>query len=349
SAGLHIIDITTPASPSVITSFDTPGMALGVTIVGSRVCVADKYSVAVIDVSTPAAPSLYAVSDIPVNSLGTDVVNSRLLVADGNAGIAILRAHAHPNFLLGDFDGDGFVDLPDLAMLAGEWLGVETMLDILDVLFTDITDDGTVNLPDYAIMAENWLVTIYNPMPIVQWGQRDGQRDILTARIDGDNNLNFNVYNPALPASPPVANYYPAPASDNRTPRFYAAGTRPTWRMEIYDHIDGDYIGSYHQTLPGITNQTMIVWQSADFMPVDGDVAGFEAQLHNRQATDRGDLYWLVEKDGSWYISELAGEFNSMSMTTITTDDASALTWYDFTPFGLGGNAAGVATIGSQA
>jgi len=144
----------TPASPSVITSFDTPGMALGVTIVGSRVCVADNYSVAVIDVNTPAAPSLYAVSDIPVNSLGTDVVNSRLLVADGNAGIAILRAHAHPSLPLGNFDGIGTVELGDLIMLAGEWLKVETMLD---VLLTNITDDTTVNLQDYAIMAEHWL------------------------------------------------------------------------------------------------------------------------------------------------------------------------------------------------
>jgi hypothetical protein len=223
------------------------------------------------------------------------------------------------------------------------------MLEMLDVLFTDTTDDGTVNLQDFAIMAENWLVTIHNPVPIVQWGQRDGQTDIVPARIDGDTNSTFNVYDPTVVASPSVANYYPAPASDNRTPRFYAAGTRFNWGMEIYDHLDGDCIGTYDYVASGTTAQGMVVWQSADFMPADGDVAGFDAQLHNRQDADRGDLYWLVEKNGSWYISEMVGEFNSTTMTTITTADASALTWYNFTPFGLGGNAAGVATIGSQA
>ena len=186
---------------------------------------------------------------------------------------------------------------------------------------------------------------------LVQWGQRDGQTDILNYRIDGDINDNFDVYNPAVAASPSSdSGYYPAPASDNRTPRFYAAGTRNSWAMEIWDDDvpHGDYIAAYDYVAPGTTAQAMVVWQSADFMPANGDVAGFNAQLHNRQDADRGDLYWLVEKNGSWYISERVGEFNSTTMTTIATADASALTWYDFTPFGLGGNAPGVATIGSS-
>ncbi|KKL86189.1 hypothetical protein LCGC14_1947220, partial [marine sediment metagenome] len=40
---------------------------------------------------------------------------------------------------------------------------------------------------------------------------------------------------------------------------------------------------------------------------------------------------------------------SSINATKISTADASSLTWHDFTPFGLDGNAPGVATIGSQA
>ncbi|KKK73520.1 hypothetical protein LCGC14_2893010, partial [marine sediment metagenome] len=81
-----------------------------------------------------------------------------------------------------------------------------------------------------------------DPVTIVQWGQKDGQTDILTERIDGDADTFGDVYNPAVPASPSDPGYYPAGASDSRTPRFYAAGQRPNWEIEMYDHIDGDYM-----------------------------------------------------------------------------------------------------------
>ncbi|HEG44792.1 MAG TPA: hypothetical protein ENH94_12185, partial [Phycisphaerales bacterium] len=189
---------------------------------------------------------------------------------------------------------------------------------------------------------------------IVQWGQRDGQGDIITAPMTGDASTFDNVYDPGVPASPSGPGYYPAPASDNRTPIFYAASQRNDWHIEIWQQVGGetscDYIGAFSMVSPGTTFQGMVVWQSADFMPVDGPVAGFNAQLKNSKGGDRGDLYWLIEKGGSWYISEMVGEFNShIFPSTISTANASVLTWYDFTPFGLDGNAAGVATIGSQA
>ena len=42
-SGLQVIDVSTPASPQIIGSVDTPGIAEGVTVVGTTAYVADCY------------------------------------------------------------------------------------------------------------------------------------------------------------------------------------------------------------------------------------------------------------------------------------------------------------------
>ena len=190
------------------------------------------------------------------------------------------------NLIYSKLIGPAWLNITDNGTLSGIPGLVDASLNTWSVQVSDgngRTDIATLNITVTTEYADQHA--------LVQWGQKNGQADILTERIDGDASSFNNVYNPALLASPSDANYYPAPASDNRTPRFYAAGQRNNWRMEITNQTGGDYIGAYHYIPPGTTHQAMVVWQSADFMPVDGPVAGFNAQLKNSKGGDRGDLY----------------------------------------------------------
>ena len=56
-AGLRVIDVSTPASPTEVGFFDTPGNALDVAVSGTYAYVADRDAgLRVIDVSTPSNP-----------------------------------------------------------------------------------------------------------------------------------------------------------------------------------------------------------------------------------------------------------------------------------------------------
>lgn len=60
SSGLQIVDVSDPASPSLLGSYDTPGTASGVYISGNYAYVADGSSgLQVIDVTDPANPTLF--------------------------------------------------------------------------------------------------------------------------------------------------------------------------------------------------------------------------------------------------------------------------------------------------
>ncbi|MDH4203359.1 MAG: discoidin domain-containing protein [Phycisphaerae bacterium] len=179
------------------------------------------------------------------------------------------------------------------------------------------------------------------PVSIVQWGQPGGQTDILTIRIDGDYNIG-TTFDATLAASPDDVGYYASPADEGRDPVFYGAGTVAR-KVEVNDNSDGDYLGMYAYTAPGNTYRGMLVWEVGDFQDPN-DIVGFEIEVRNRNTTDLGEIRWLIEKDGSWYISEVAGQFDMSNFFTSISSSASDITWYEFTPF-----VNGVETIGQAA
>ena len=77
--GLNLVDISTPGAPSLVSTFDTPGTALTVTVaghfayVGERVGMYTPPDVQIIDISTPATPTLALALD------ATDEVDSTLV------------------------------------------------------------------------------------------------------------------------------------------------------------------------------------------------------------------------------------------------------------------------------
>ncbi len=95
SAGLKIIDITTPASPALIATYNTFGHAVGVTLSpdGNTAYVADESAgLQIIDITTPASPALIATYDTSSYAYGVTLSTDgyTAYVADGSAGLQII-------------------------------------------------------------------------------------------------------------------------------------------------------------------------------------------------------------------------------------------------------------------
>ncbi|WP_298933580.1 hypothetical protein [uncultured Ramlibacter sp.] len=91
SAGLRIIDISNPTSPTLVGTYDTSGSAEGVTVSGSYAYVADNYAgLLTIDISNPANPTLVGTYNPSGNAMAVTVSGSYAYVADGSAGLRII-------------------------------------------------------------------------------------------------------------------------------------------------------------------------------------------------------------------------------------------------------------------
>ena len=93
ASGLQVVDITNPASPTIVGSVDTPGYAFGVAVVGNHAYVADYYSgLQVVDISNPASPAIVGSVDTPGEAQGVAVAGTHAYVADYFSGLQILPA-----------------------------------------------------------------------------------------------------------------------------------------------------------------------------------------------------------------------------------------------------------------
>jgi len=89
--GLVAIDVSNPASPAILGSFDTPGVAEHVATTGSMVLVADgDAGIQVIDVSDPAHPTLAGTVNTPGYASAVAVSGSVAFVADGLPGLQVI-------------------------------------------------------------------------------------------------------------------------------------------------------------------------------------------------------------------------------------------------------------------
>jgi parallel beta-helix repeat protein len=89
--GLQVIYVSNPQSPTLKGSYNTPGLALGVFVLGDYVNVADKGSgLQVIDVSNQVTPLPMANINISYISGGIYINNDYLYIASGHDGLQIL-------------------------------------------------------------------------------------------------------------------------------------------------------------------------------------------------------------------------------------------------------------------
>ncbi len=85
--GLKIVDVSNPASPSIIGGCDTPGSAYSVDVSGNYAYVADMWNgLQIIDISVPSAASIK--KNIPITSVATGimVMDSYAYVSFGSSG-----------------------------------------------------------------------------------------------------------------------------------------------------------------------------------------------------------------------------------------------------------------------
>jgi hypothetical protein len=112
SSGLHVLDVSNPASPTLTFSYDTPGVANDASVSGTVAYVADGASggLQLINVGTPAAPTLLGSYDTPGDARGGLVVSGTVAyVTDNSAGLQVLNVSnpASPT-LLGTYNTPGF-------------------------------------------------------------------------------------------------------------------------------------------------------------------------------------------------------------------------------------------------
>jgi hypothetical protein len=92
---LQVIDVSDPASPTIVGSVGTPGLASsGVAVAGEYAYVAGGYPgfQEVIDVSDPASPTIVGGVNTPHFACGVAVAGEYAYVADGESGLQVLPA-----------------------------------------------------------------------------------------------------------------------------------------------------------------------------------------------------------------------------------------------------------------
>jgi hypothetical protein len=86
-----VIDLTIPASPREIGFIDTPGYAVGVTVLGSLALVSDGFEgVRLIDISVPSRPREVGFLDTPGFAFNVDIYQGQALVATGLTGLRVV-------------------------------------------------------------------------------------------------------------------------------------------------------------------------------------------------------------------------------------------------------------------
>jgi hypothetical protein len=138
AAGLVIVDISNPASPSLLGSYDTPGSAQGLWIDGDWAYVCDDGpGLLIIDISNGAAPSLVGSYNTGGRAFGVEVAGGYAYVADGAEGLKVVDVSnpASPS-LAGSCDTPGFARTIDVegnyAYIADRAGGGLQIIDISD-------------------------------------------------------------------------------------------------------------------------------------------------------------------------------------------------------------------------
>jgi len=89
--GLHVIDITNPILPTMVSSCKTPGSAVAVTASGNYAYIADSDSgLRVIDITNPITPTEVGFYDTPGSAIGITVSERYAYVADYDHGLRVI-------------------------------------------------------------------------------------------------------------------------------------------------------------------------------------------------------------------------------------------------------------------
>ena len=177
---------------------------------------------------------------------------------------------------------------------------------------------------------------------LIKWGEAGGDTEIITGG-NADNSSIGRTYNGAS-ITDPISYYESYNGSQNP---IFSGASNNDGSLEVRDDAQGDYFGSPFDTGTGGghsgPHSAMYTW---DIPANDARlIFRFEARLRNG-GDEAGEVRFLLEESSQFYISNpFAFTGNTYSNISISPYD---LSWSLYTPFGTGGNAAGVDTIGAS-
>lgn len=172
-AGLQILDVSTPATPTLTASFDTPGLARAVIISGTHALVADgTRGLQMIDVSIPSFPQSVGSLDTPGQAVDVGRrISNYACVADESAGLRVILLQPGPAERVTACDAMGHcviaaVTLPGPPETARVAIGnVPPVLDSL----TPFSFRGTAEVLDGTSLKDLTLTLDGAPFYSVNW------------------------------------------------------------------------------------------------------------------------------------------------------------------------------------
>jgi len=185
SAGLQVINITNPASPTLAGTYDTPGNAKGVAVDGNYAFVADYATgLIVVNVTNPATPTPSGTYDTPGSARDVAIDGNYAYVADYASGLIVVN-----------------ITTPTSPTLAGSYDTPGTALGVAVAGNYAYVADGTAGLQ---------VINITNPASPTLAGTYDTPGSAYDVAIAGDrayiaDGTGLQVINIASPASPILA------------------------------------------------------------------------------------------------------------------------------------------------
>jgi len=89
-AGLHLVNVSSPAQPVLVSSYDTPGSAYDVFPVGNRAYIADSQGgIIVVDISDPQLPQGLGQSVVPGDARQVIISGNYAFVSDWTYGLRV--------------------------------------------------------------------------------------------------------------------------------------------------------------------------------------------------------------------------------------------------------------------
>lgn len=187
--GLRVVSVANPALPSIVGSYDTPGLANAVAIVGNYAYVADgDTGLLILNVSNPAVPTLAGSYDTSGFACGVTVVGNYAYVADEEAGLTIVNISnpAAPT-LAGTYNTPGIAYSVAVAGNYAYVADLDTGLQIVNVSNpASPTLAGAYDTPGYA-----WAVAVAGNYAYI-----------------ADDEFGLQIVNISNPASPTLAGTY---------------------------------------------------------------------------------------------------------------------------------------------
>jgi hypothetical protein len=182
AGGLAVVDVSNPASPSVVGQVDTGGAAQSVVVEGTTAFVgAGSAGLVVVDVSTPTDPRVIATADTPGSALQVAIDNGHAYVADWNdIRVFDVSDPSAPQLRATEViqTGDDFsrvlgISAHDDYAIAGEWTGLYSF-----------EFKPSVSAPDVAVA----------PLPIEFGNVAQGDADAVAVLVRNDGSERLVAY-----------------------------------------------------------------------------------------------------------------------------------------------------------